>query len=109
MPTLAELLAQKAELERQIAEQTRAEREQAIAQVRALMAQHGLTLADIGGAARPQPLRAARAAGGPGATAKVAPKYRHPETGETWSGRGLQPNWLKSALAAGRSLSDFAL
>lgn len=109
MPTLAELLAQKAELERQIAEQSRAEREQAIAQVRQLMAQHGLTLADIGGAARPQPLRAARAPGGPGPAAKVAPKYRHPETGETWSGRGLQPNWLKAALAAGRSLSDFAL
>jgi DNA-binding protein H-NS len=105
MPTLAELLAQKAELERQIAEQSRAEREQAIAQVRQLMAQHGLTLADIGGTARPAPLRPAR---GP-APAKVAPKYRHPDTGETWSGRGLQPNWLKAALAAGRSLSDFAL
>ena len=104
MPTLAELLAQKAELERQIAEQSRAEREQAIAQVRALMAQHGLTLADIGGTARPQPLRAAAPA-----PSKVAPKYRHPETGETWSGRGLQPNWLKAALAAGRSLSDFAI
>ncbi len=109
MATLAELLAQKAELERQIAEQSRAEREQAIAQVRQLMAQHGLTLADIGGGSRPQSLRSVRAADGPGAGAKVAPKYRHPETGETWSGRGLQPNWLKAALASGRSLSDFAL
>lgn len=106
MPTLAELLAQKAELERQIAEQSRAEREQAIAQVRQLMAQHGLTMADIGGSLRPPPPRPAR---GPQAASKVAPKYRHPETGETWSGRGLQPNWLKAALAAGRSLSDFAL
>lgn len=109
MPTLAELLAQKAELERQIAEQSRAEREQAIAQVRQLMAQHGLTLADIGGAARREPLRAVRAAGEPGPASKVAPKYRHPETGETWSGRGLQPNWLKKALADGAKLTDFAL
>ena len=34
-------------------------------------------------------------------------KYRHPSTGATWSGRGLQPAWLKAALANGRRLSDF--
>lgn len=26
------------------------------------------------------------------------PKYRHPYTGETWDGSGLQPQWLKDAL-----------
>ena len=109
MTTLAELLAQKAELERRIAEQSRAEREQAIAQVRQLMAQHGLTLADVGGSARPQAPRGPRGPAAAGPAAKVAPKYRHPETGQTWSGRGLQPNWLKAALASGRSLSDFAV
>ena len=31
----------------------------------------------------------------------------HPSTGATWSGRGLQPAWLKAALANGRRLSDF--
>jgi DNA-binding protein H-NS len=40
---------------------------------------------------------------------KVAAKYRNASTGETWSGRGLRPNWLKAALAAGRKLEDFAL
>ncbi|MCZ8174811.1 MAG: H-NS family nucleoid-associated regulatory protein [Pseudomonadota bacterium] len=109
MATLAELLAQKAELERRIAEQSRAEREQAIAQVRQLMTQHGLTLADVGGSTRPQPPRGSRGPTTAGPAAKVAPKYRHPETGQTWSGRGLQPNWLKAALAGGRSLSDFAV
>ncbi len=34
-------------------------------------------------------------------------KYRNPATGETWSGRGLQPKWLKVALAAGKKLTDF--
>lgn len=33
--------------------------------------------------------------------------FRHPETGETWSGRGLQPAWLKAAVASGKSLKDF--
>lgn len=99
MATLSELLAQKAALEKQIAEAQREERSQAIAQIRSLMAQYGLTLADIAGKA------AAPAAAGP----KVAPKYRDPATGATWSGRGLQPKWLKAALDAGHPLSEFAL
>ncbi|MBW4049387.1 MAG: H-NS histone family protein [Proteobacteria bacterium] len=28
----------------------------------------------------------------------VAPKYRNPENGETWSGRGRQPVWFAKAL-----------
>ena len=28
----------------------------------------------------------------------VAPKYRHPATGLTWDGEGMQPQWLKDAL-----------
>jgi hypothetical protein len=30
-------------------------------------------------------------------------------TGSTWSGKGLQPRWLKVALAAGRTLDEFDL
>lgn len=100
MATLSELLAQKAELERQIAETQRAERADAIAQIRQLMSQYGLDMADITG-------RAGSAPRAP--SAKVAPKYRDPATGQTWSGRGLQPNWLKAAMANGKSLADFAL
>ena len=40
---------------------------------------------------------------------KVAVKYRDEATGNTWSGRGLQPNWLKAALSEGRKLEDFAV
>ncbi|HZF81016.1 MAG TPA: H-NS histone family protein, partial [Rubrivivax sp.] len=40
---------------------------------------------------------------------KVAPKYRDPATGDTWTGRGLKPKWLAAALNSGRSLSEFAL
>jgi DNA-binding protein H-NS len=100
MATLSELLAQKAELERQIAETQRAERADAIGQIRQLMSQYGLDMADITG-------RSSGAARAP--STKVAPKYRDPATGQTWSGRGLQPNWLKAALAGGKSLADFAL
>lgn len=101
--SLNDLLAQKAALEKQIAETQRAERADAVAQVRALMAQYGLTLADIGSKGASAPKRAAGAGG------KVAAKYRNPATGDTWSGRGLKPKWLAAALAAGRTLADFAL
>ena len=40
---------------------------------------------------------------------KVPVKYRNTDTGETWSGRGLQPKWLKAALAEGKALADFAV
>jgi DNA-binding protein H-NS len=39
----------------------------------------------------------------------VAAKYRDAVTGNTWSGRGLKPNWLKAALDGGKTLADFAV
>jgi len=100
MSSLNELLAQKAALEKQIMDAQREQKSEAIAKVRELMSEHGLTVADLGsrGAA---PRRAS--------SGKVAAKYRNTATGETWSGRGLQPNWLKAALASGRSLADFSV
>ncbi len=95
-----ELLAQKEAIEREIELTKKRERADAIARVRSLMAEYGLTLADLGGKASPA---VPKASGG----AKVAPKYRNAATGDTWSGRGLQPNWLKAALASGRKLDEF--
>jgi DNA-binding protein H-NS len=104
MPTVAELLAQRAALEKQIADAQREEKSGAVAQVRALMAQHGLTLADLSSRA-PSSSAATR---GPKAGGKVAAKYRD-AAGNSWSGRGLQPKWLKAALASGKQLADFAV
>jgi DNA-binding protein H-NS len=100
MAKLTDLLAQKAALEKQIADAQREERSGAIAQIKALMAEHGLTAADLSGRAVKTP----KAGGG-----KVAAKYRNKATGETWSGRGLQPRWLKAALASGKKIADFAV
>ncbi|MDN5802287.1 MAG: H-NS histone family protein, partial [Psychrobacter sp.] len=37
-------------------------------------------------------------------------KYRNTDNDEeTWTGRGRKPTWLVEALAAGRSLEDFAI
>jgi DNA-binding protein H-NS len=44
-----------------------------------------------------------------GTRGAVAPKYRDPETGATWAGRGLKPRWLTSAIKSGKSLEAFAI
>jgi DNA-binding protein H-NS len=54
---------------------------------------------------RPAPVKATA----PGkATGKVAAKFKD-GAGNTWSGRGLQPRWLKAAIEAGKSLEDFRI
>jgi DNA-binding protein H-NS len=101
MSNLKDLLAQKAAIEKQIEEAARAERAGAVAEVKALMAAHGLSIADLGA-------RSAAAGVRRGGT-KVPAKYRNKATGESWSGRGLRPNWLKAELASGKKLEDFAV
>lgn len=39
----------------------------------------------------------------------VVPRYRNPETSETWSGRGKRPRWLVAAMKAGRGMDDFLI
>jgi DNA-binding protein H-NS len=104
MSSLQDLLAQRAEIEKKIADVQREARAEAIAKIRAMMAEFGLSATDIAGKAPAQ-----RAAGAGKPTGKVAAKYRNAATGDTWSGRGLQPKWLKAALAAGAKIEDFAL
>lgn len=98
-----QLAEQLAAIDRQLAELQRGKRQEAIDKVRELMAQFGLTAADLGSApklAKPK---------GPAAGGKVAPKYRDPATGSTWTGRGLKPKWLVAALAEGKKIEDFAI
>lgn len=76
------LLQQRAELDAQIAATLKTEKAAAISQARALAAEYGLTAADVFPAA------------GKPAASMSQPKYRHPETGATWTGRGKPPNWI---------------
>lgn len=96
MTTVAQLIAQKEALEAQIAAARKAENAEAIAKVKALIAEHGLTQQDIFGGSK----RGAKAAG----ASKVAPKYKDPVTGATWTGRGKAPKWID-----GKDRSQFAI
>ena len=101
MPKLADLLAQKEALDKQIAQVQKEERGAAIAQARSLIEEYRLSAADLGFGPK------AKAAAAP--VRKVAAKYRDKASGQTWSGRGLQPRWLKAAIESGKKLSDFAV
>ncbi|MEO6030757.1 MAG: H-NS histone family protein [Burkholderiaceae bacterium] len=102
MASLQDLIAQRDALERQIELTKKEQRTGAIDKIRALMREYDLSVSDL--SARGGSKSGTAKKGG-----KVAAKYRNTATGETWSGRGLQPKWLKAALAAGRKPEDFAV
>ena len=88
MATYQELIQQRKGLEEQIAEARKNEVGDAVATIRSLCADYGLTEKDIFGGVR---------ASGNQSTQKgksVAPKYRDPATGATWTGRGKAPRWI---------------
>lgn len=88
MSNYKELLKQRAALEVQINEARRSELAAAVAQVRSMVAEFGLTVQDV------FPVGKAARTGTTGA--KVAPKYRNPATGDTWTGRGKAPKWIQN-------------
>lgn len=87
MTSYKELLKQREALEQQINEARRQELAGAIAQVRALVAEYGLSQDDVFPAARARSVSSGT---------KVAPKYRDPATGQTWTGRGKAPKWIQN-------------
>jgi DNA-binding protein H-NS len=41
---------------------------------------------------------------------KVHPRFRNPDSPhQTWSGRGLQPHWMRKLLADGKTLHDLRI
>jgi DNA-binding protein H-NS len=84
MSTLQDLIAQREALDKQIAETKKAARSDAIKRCKELAEAYGLKAEDIFST-----VRKARTTG------KVPPKYRDPATGKTWTGRGVEPAWIK--------------
>lgn len=102
MSNLDELLKQRKELDDQIKQVQQAERSEAIRTIRELVVKYDLDLVkDLGN------VRKSTSSSAKGST--VAIKYRNNETGDTWTGRGLQPKWVQAAVAAGKKLEDFAV
>lgn len=91
MTSYKELLKQREALEQQINEARRRELSDAVSQVRSLVAEYGLTAQDVFPAGKSSGKARSSTAG-----TKVAPKYRNPATGETWTGRGKAPKWIQN-------------
>lgn len=89
MASYKELLEQRELLEQKISEARKTELSDAVNKVRALVAEYGLSSEDVF-----PPAKAGRAAGQ--SSGKVAPKYRDPATGQTWTGRGKAPKWIQN-------------
>lgn len=86
MTTLAQLIQRRDAMKAQIEAARKATVTDAVAQVRALVAEHGLIKAGILGGAKRGPKAGTRIT--------VAAKYRDPATGATWAGRGKAPKWI---------------
>ncbi|MGN1056218.1 MAG: H-NS histone family protein [Comamonas sp.] len=89
MASYKDLLKQREELEKQIKDARQRELTDAVNKVRSLIAEHGLTAQDV------FPPKGSRSSSSSSAGSKVAPKYRNPSTGETWTGRGKAPKWIQ--------------
>ncbi|WP_153098887.1 H-NS family nucleoid-associated regulatory protein [Paraburkholderia hayleyella] len=87
MSSYRELLAQREKLEQQIEEAKSLEYAHVLNEIRQKMADYGITLAELGGG-RVKGQKVGRPRAG------VAPKYRDPISGSTWSGRGKPPRWI---------------
>jgi DNA-binding protein H-NS len=98
MATYAEIQAQIAHLQQQADAIRQHDVTAAISDIKGKIAQYGLTARDLG-------LTAAKSRGVVQSASSA--KFIGPQ-GQTWSGRGRQPNWLHAALAAGKTKQDFA-
>ena len=86
MATYKELLKQQEALALQVEEARKREIADAVTQVRQMVSEFGLTERDV--------FPSGRKSGGTRTGGKVAPKYRDPATGQTWTGRGKAPKWI---------------
>lgn len=96
MSSYYELKEQAAELLRQAEELRSVERAKVLQQVRDTVAEWNLTMAELGLKAKP-------------AKVKMPAKYRDPNTGKEWCGRGAIPHWLGDHLRAGYTKDQFLI
>lgn len=108
--TSSELIKQSEALRQQAEAMKAKEKPQVVASIKEAIAHYGLTASDLGlvgaaskkGSATKSAVRAAKKAATkkPAGKKRLSQQYRD-AAGNTWSGFGPRPKWLKDALAAG--------
>ncbi|MDF0506486.1 H-NS histone family protein [Burkholderia cenocepacia] len=97
MSTYLELKAQADALAQQAEEARLAELDAIITSIREQVAEYDIT---------PEQIFGRRRAVAASPRAPIAPKYRDPKSGATWSGRGKAPQWIAKAKNRDRFLIE---
>lgn len=100
MATYREIQSQIEHLQAEAERIRREEKAGVVTQIKTLMHEHGISVADLEG-------RGAKRLSTAGT--RVAPKYRNKTTGDTWTGRGKQPRWLAQQLSQGHKIEEFLI
>ncbi|AEA65726.1 H-NS family nucleoid-associated regulatory protein [Burkholderia gladioli] len=91
--TYRDLLKERSDLDVKIEAARKDEHAAALEKIKSLMVENNISLSELTG--RRGPKRG---------TASIAPKYRDPQSGKTWTGRGKPPMWI-----AGKNRDDFLI
>jgi len=98
MASYQELMAQIESLKRQADDARKQEISGAIAEIKRIMTEYGISIDDLGFSGRSG--KAKRAASG-------IVKYRDPVSGQGWSGRGRRPGWARDLEAQSLNIEDY--
>ena len=96
MTSYYDLKQQAAELLRQAEELRASERNKVLADVRESVAEWNFTVSELGLKAK-------------AVRVKLPAKYRDPETGKEWCGKGAMPKWLSAYLSVGHTKDQFLI
>jgi len=97
--SLSQIQKQIATLQKEAEAVRRNELPGVIARIKVAIQHYGITAADLGYKGTPKPAKSK-------AATNSAVKYAD-GSGNTWTGRGPRPGWLKDALAKGKTLEEF--
>jgi DNA-binding protein H-NS len=85
----------------------------AVERIRKLMKEHGVSIGHLSGSTSGRGSASKKVGKSKlpptDGRLKVKPKYRHPKSKETWSGRGKTPRWLVAEMKSGKSKDSFLI
>lgn len=102
MTSYKELQDQIARLQAEAEQVRKNEIANVITDIRSKMAEFGITLKDLGSESKGKGRRKGTASTSPA-------KFRNPDTGETWTGKGRRPKWIVEAENQGKSANAFLI
>jgi DNA-binding protein H-NS len=105
--TYTQITAEISRLQAQAEALLKAETAGVIARIKEAIAVYGITAADLGlTGSRAAPATPTKATQGKAMLQAGVAKYRDPATGQTWTGRGKPPLWIKDAKDRSKFLID---